>query len=610
MKSFVFVLSLLSSYTHASKLFIDDPQTLIQLENQGFDFARLVLSETVPLPNNELLLKSRPYAAIAQNLGMELENLKKQDPKLFISMNGSHRLFDSQWLIANYASYELVGIVNRLDRHSFHPKSCGEIRFIYRLAYGTRTQPMVYSRLPMTINSVFWVPVAEGTCREPFKKWLAFQAKVEAGDFAKLTQQDLPLADLKAVEINMQSVRWPSTIRPDMAGYAEYLLRVFTIKNRKASLDVLENTPDVKKIAGDKKLRQELFDWLTDPKNLKNIDEGIALIPEKFLATQATSVALHGVHRLKNAPFSQLFKGAEFSKLNWDSYNTFKTPTGFLRRLNDSSCIGCHQGRTVAGFHFLGKDKTSTDAVNSIFVSASPHFLLDQKRRHIFSEAVLKKETPSHARPVSVRAGSGEGRMGSHCGLGDPSFKTWTCEKGFDCQTFTLDQALSPTGICVPSQKISGSPCSEGQMFHNEDSKKDRLKLKPELSCGDGYVCESSSVGFPNGMCAGLCSGILPGESCGAIANLVEFNSCLVAGKQTFAKCLGENVRPASMQECDSERFCRDDYICARTSTGKGACIPPYFLFQLRVDGHPSPGLGKEKFTFLDRFRKILPDSF
>lgn len=30
----------------------------------------------------------------------------------------------------------------------------------------------------------------------------------------------------------------------------------------------------------------------------------------------------------------------------------------------------------------------------------------------------------------------------------------------------------------------------------------------------------------------------------------------------------------------------RDDYICARTPDGNGACIPPYFLFQLRVDGH------------------------
>ena len=41
---------------------------------------------------------------------------------------------------------------------------------------------------------------------------------------------------------------------------------------------------------------------------------------------------------------------------------------------------------------------------------------------------------------------------------------------------------------------------------------------------------------------------------------------------------------------------CRDDYVCAQVaqpsgplfaSDSGGACMPPYFLFQMRVDGHP-----------------------
>jgi hypothetical protein len=54
------------------------------------------------------------------------------------------------------------------------------------------------------------------------------------------------------------------------------------------------------------------------------------------------------------------------------------------------------------------------------------------------------------------------------------------------------------------------------------------------------------------------------------------------------------------LKGCDANEPCRDDYICARTAAGHsaskdarerahGACIPPYFLFQLRVDGHPAP---------------------
>ena len=172
----------------------------------------------------------------------------------------------------------------------------------------------------------------------------------------------------------------------------------------------------------------------------------------------------------------------------------------------------------------------------------------------------------------------------------------------------TLDKNVSPTGICVPVKKISGSPCVAGEMLHHTNPKKDGIKKSKEQMCSAGYICEASSVGFPNGMCAGSCDNLKPGETCGAIAELFGFNNCLANGKTPFAKCLSENVGPASLQACDQKNFCRDDYICARTSEGKGACIPPYFLFQLRVDGHPSPGLGQEKFTFLDRLKKLLPD--
>jgi hypothetical protein len=38
---------------------------------------------------------------------------------------------------------------------------------------------------------------------------------------------------------------------------------------------------------------------------------------------------------------------------------------------------------------------------------------------------------------------------------------------------------------------------------------------------------------------------------------------------------------------CDTTRPCRPDYLCAKTATGVGACLPPYFVLQMRVDGHP-----------------------
>lgn len=106
-----------------------------------------------------------------------------------------------------------------------------------------------------------------------------------------------------------------------------------------------------------------------------------------------------------------------------------------------------------------------------------------------------------------------------------------------------------------------------------------------KLSCGDHYGCLGVPVGFPGGMCSNSCKNLGEGEVCGSIANLQGFNDCL-GRREPFATCLATNVRPGSLKSCDAETACRPDYICAKISATQGGCIPPYFLFQLRVDGH------------------------
>src|SRR5690606_42020739 len=76
-----------------------------------------------------------------------------------------------------------------------------------------------------------------------------------------------------------------------------------------------------------------------------------------------------------------------------------------------------------------------------------------------------------------------------------------------------------------------------------------------------------------------------PGAICGGIPLLTEFNGCLARGR-SFESCIVENTRPGALRACSFDEPCRDDYVCARVN-GAGACMPPYFLFQLRVDGHP-----------------------
>jgi hypothetical protein len=192
------------------------------------------------------------------------------------------------------------------------------------------------------------------------------------------------------------------------------------------------------------------------------------------------------------------------------------------------------------------------------------------------------------ARPLSVRAAGDEGGFGSHCGLGDPSFAAWTCGRGLRCHAITVDDKVSRTGVCLPEMPIAGSACQPGRMVHDRDPHRDRVVGQGETGCGPSAICESAGVGFPGGMCSRGCSDLRPGEACGTIAILQGFNGCLAARKP-FAACLRDNVRPAALKACSEGEPCRDDFICARTAEGQGACIPPYFLFQLRVDGHPLP---------------------
>jgi hypothetical protein len=561
-------------------LVIDDPALLQKLEAQGFDFARLALRSAVPLPSAKELATHPGYASIVESLTEDLEGLRRADRKLGPGMKRVHRLMDVRWLRSEYASYELVGIVSRPDRASFQVGSCGEFRFIYRLAYRTSGPDPVYSRLPMTFNAVLWAPPAEGkSCKAAAALWKKFVAKPEgAASFLAL--------HLKSIEVNLQSVRWPSTIRPDMGGYAEYFLRVFKQVGSRFEPGTLENTPDVLRLKQDASLRARLLAWLKA--NLREVDAGVARLPEEFLARKATSVALLGPHRVANAPYSQVFQEEELAGIDYAGLKRVKSAHGLLRRLNDLSCVGCHQGRTVAGFHFLGRDRAETAAVNAIFVSASPHFLLDQKRREKAFFAQSAGTEVAKDRPFSVRADAGEGEVGSHCGLGDPSFVGWGCAEGFRCVEWLEEKVLSRTGVCVPVQMRSGSFCRPARMVGNIDPHRDAAVEKgAPLDCGDGKYCQATGVGFPGGMCSGSCASVGKGETCGSIAILDAFNSCLARRQKTFVECLSQNVRPASFGACDEKSFCRDDYICARTGEGKGACIPPYFLFQLRVDGHP-----------------------
>lgn len=579
LKSFVFIAFFIFNLkAFANPLLIEDPVEIKNLEQNGLEFNSLIFSTRAT--NNKNLYENSLYKSFVANIESHLEELKNKDHLLGVGMQFGHRLFDVRWLKSPSARFELVGVVNRLDRAVFDLNSCGELRLIYRLAYEQEQNGiLVRSRMPMTVNAVFKLPF-DSNCQSVANSWVSAQSEALKSWTSKKW--------LKSLEVNLQTVRWPSTIRGDMGGSAEYLLQVNKIENGSFVLSPLENTPDVEKIGADPSLKKELLNWLLIPENIKALDEGVINIPEKFLAKSVSSFALHGMNRLSNRPYDVIFNKDDFSSVNFSDLKNIYGPSSMRRRLNDMTCMGCHQGRTIAGFHFLGKDSSTTIFANSIYSSQSPHLIEEQNRRNIYFQNILKGKVADNSRPFSERNPKIPGEMNAHCGLPGSEYKEWTCREGLKCVAVINPETSQEIGECLPIKPVAGNPCEPGLISQRFDANKDIVKAKIKMNCSANQQCEATRVGFPGGMCSGGCSNLKPGETCGSIAILQGFNQCLGANNP-FEICLEQNVRPASLQACDDETACRADYVCTKTKSKEGACIPPYFLFQLRLDGHPRP---------------------
>jgi hypothetical protein len=569
----------------APLLLIRDPATLIELERELGLLA---------------MVGEEPMQAILASLDQRLASDRAEDPShTGVGLRHVHRQFDRRWLLATDTRFELIGVVNRMDRHVFAPEQgFGETRLIYRLAY-TRSQKglSVDSRLPMTINVVFWQRPSEGmpdgdrrlaSMRELAGRWQADPESKGVELAAWLREPGRPLAPeqldrslLKSVEIDVQTERWPATIRPDMAGHAEYLLQVFRPDaDGRWRPAPLENTPDVERLAKDPAAKAELLAWLEDPAQRRALGEGTLVVPDRFLARAATSVTPRGLGRAANRPWSRLFDEDDFTRIEFD--DRLGSPAALLRRLDGLSCQGCHESRSIAGFHLLGDERDPNKTVDALHRSSSPHLDGELDRRAAWFAALLAGEQPSDARELADHERA-RGSWGTHCGLGDPGFAAWTCADGLIC-TSLGDPEM---GTCLePEPAGAGGVCEVGRIKASFDHHRDRVVDVELRACAEGGVCNDNGVGFPDGMCAFACgAGRAEGE-CGVIPNLRSFNDCL-ARKQPFATCIVETSNPAALRACDADSPCRDDFICARSGSDRGVCLPPYFLFQLRVDGHP-----------------------
>jgi hypothetical protein len=567
-------------------LLITDRATLDALEQQGLSLGG-VLGAANGSPSNRELSQLPRFAPLIQELERETERAAAADKLSGVDVaRYSHRLFDRRFLRLPQARFSLAGVVNRPDRMAFDAESCGETRLVYRLGYALDAERA--SKLPMTLGIELRVPRGAAGCREAARRWVEPASAEPAARASWLRSEHGPLSPALTVishasarvVVNLQLVRWPATIRPDLGGHAEYLLRSFRADEAGALRpEPLENTIDPNDFANAAR-RQTLLAFLEQ--NAARVDAGTPLLPSTLLATRALSVTPRGLSRLANRPFSaaltpQLFKDRDFT-----SGAFVKSPAGLLRRLDQLSCQGCHETRSVAGFHLLGEDAASAPAENALAIAVSPQVIADLPRRQRIAEQMLAGTPPEFSAPFAERTGA-TGGYGQACALGtDPTFASWQCPNGLVCSTIGANPG-DAVGQCLPAEHQVGDACESGGVTQQRDRLRDRMSSVKVEACPD-MLCNRSGVGFPGGMCTAACGAA--GSGCGSIAILDSFNACLARGA-SFLSCIRGNVQPAGLRSCDAQNPCRDDYVCARAPQG-GVCLPPYFVFQLRVDGHSS----------------------
>lgn len=568
-----------------------DPDTLHALEADGFGFRRLLEridgAARVPAGTSWNRLKT----AIAEDVA----EVKRSDPQAGVGVaRYSHRLFDVRWLDDPEVRFELTGVVLRLDRFAFQESGCGEVRLIYRLGYEkTVGKELLASRLPATVGVELFVEREKGDpfCARAVRRWIPPETDGDGHHF--WTSNAGPLAparlrfgegDLRVVT-NVQTVRWPSTVRPAFGGHAEYALRTFVPAAGEGLRSApLENTPDVARLLTSPELKRRFVEWLTQAETVHAIDVGNVLVPEEFLALRATSVTPRGLARRANRPFRSVLAPSELAGVDWSQGAVVRSAAAALRRLDQLSCPGCHQARTVAGFHFLGEEPEATPGPNRVAVPLSMHVLEDDARRRQVVAAALSHDPLPPEQPFAERADLTAGGYGAHCSLGtDPSYAEWSCAAGYSCVPYD-EPREEGIGICLPNVSgRAGDPCELATVTTHQDPRRDAVTGRYARACRSGAVCNGNSVGFPGGMCTEPC--VNDGTTrCGAIAVLDPFNACL-ARNEPFSHCLTTHVSPAGLRRCSASEPCRDDYLCAG-SANQGVCVPPYFLFQMRVDGH------------------------
>jgi len=208
--------------------------------------------------------------------------------------------------------------------------------------------------------------------------------------------------------------------------------------------------------------------------------------------------------------------------------------------LNNNTCQGCHQQNSISGFHILGNTNKEDKLYNQLYDSTSPHL----KEQIQFEQRYLAELSKGKrlSRPIV---------LGHH--------KVNSSDLGKECSI-------------------------QGEWKNHDIAYYDSITITHNSSCSSQTMCMTQEIGFPNGYCIGFCNG--DEDNCHPVPSLMAFSDCLEK-KNDRDFCFKNATSDVLLKKCSESSDCRDDYVCASNKKGNGGvCVPPYFLFQLNLNGH------------------------
>ncbi|MES2855674.1 MAG: hypothetical protein V4692_07415, partial [Bdellovibrionota bacterium] len=220
----------------------------------------------------------------------------------------------------------------------------------------------------------------------------------------------------------------------------------------------------------------------------------------------------------------------------------------------------------------------------------------------------------------------------------------WQCKTGLTCEPLVTNASTpSMLGQCAPpkaaifaglscrkndiddhTRKFKSVDLSKNLIAYNVLSFQDRVTTDAQIyGLPEGKVdaatlnCRPTKIGVPLGRVTRACT-LSEMSLVGLPKDKTPNDICAVVGGKGFeemAKGYFDSVKFAAgvgrgvLNVCGPDRGCREDYICQEMpefltgdrfkvpkatydslkSRGLGFCTPTYFVYQLRLDGHPNP---------------------